>query len=269
MDEEGKKIGMRKLVSFDLDMTLLDHGTYAIPDSALEAVRRIREQGHVVVLATGRDMDNHYSRKFRDIVGADAVIHMNGTKITVGDELIYEHWMDRELLKHVLEFAQEKGYSVGVTIGDEDYYTNTQQVVDHDLRRWGECGRQFMDPEKLLDIGVRTMAYIGTPEGAGEIEKAFPELKLPLFAGLQGADVIERLASKAQGLERLCEYYGIELKDTYAFGDSMNDYEIVQTAGTGIAMGNALDALKEVADYVTADIREDGVYKACVHFGLI
>ena len=71
---------MRKLVSFDLDMTLLDHETYEIPGSALEALERLRERGHVVVLATGRDMDNHYSRIFRDTVGADAVIHMNGTK---------------------------------------------------------------------------------------------------------------------------------------------------------------------------------------------
>lgn len=260
---------MRKLVSFDLDMTLLDHETYRIPDSALKSVRRIREQGHVLALATGRDMDNHYSRKFRDMVQADAVIHMNGTKITVGDDLIYEHRMDKKLLERVLDFAENHGYSLGVTIGDEDYYTHREQVVEHDLRRWGECGRRFLNPERLLDMGVRTMAYIGSPEGAGKIEEAFPELKLPLFAGLQGADVIERAASKAQGLLKVCEYYGVDLKDTYAFGDSMNDYEIVQTAGTGIAMGNALEALKEVADYVTADIREDGVYQACVHFGLI
>lgn len=260
---------MRKLVSFDLDMTLLNHETYAIPDSALEALRRLREQGHVVVLATGRDMDNHYSRKYRDTVGADAVIHMNGTKITVGDQLIYEHRMDLGLLKRVLDFAEEQGYSLGATIGDEDYYTHSELVRENDLRRWGNCGRQFRDPKKLLDLGVRTLAYIGAPEGAHVIEEAFPELKLPLFAGLQGADVIEKAASKAQGLERLCRHYGIDLKDTYAFGDSMNDYEIVQTAGVGIAMGNALEVLKEAADYVTADIREDGVYKACVHFGLI
>lgn len=260
---------MRQLVSFDLDMTLLDHATYAIPDSALEALKRLRERGFVVALATGRDMDNHYSREFRDMVGADAVIHMNGTKITVGDKLIYEHHMDRKLLERILDFAKTQGYSVGVTIGDEDFYTHSEQVAAHDIRRWGECGRQFKDPMKLLDIGVRTLAYVGAPEGAHRMEEAFPELKFLLFAGLQGADVVEKTASKAQGLLRLCDYYGIDVKDTYAFGDSMNDYEIVQTAGTGIAMGNALDVLKEAADYVTADIRDDGVYKACVHFGLI
>ena len=54
-----------------------------------------------------------------------------------------------------------------------------------------------------------------------------------------------------------------------AFGDSMNDYEIIQAVGTGIAMGNADQRLKAVADYVTADIGDDGIYKACVHLGLI
>ena len=59
-----------------------------------------------------------------------------------------------------------------------------------------------------------------------------------------------------------------DLSDTVAFGDSMNDIEVVQEAGIGVAMGNAVDALKKVADYVTAPIGEDGIYKACEHLRL-
>ena len=70
-------------------------------------------------------------------------------------------------------------------------------------------------------------------------------------------------------LDKVCEYFHIPMSETYAFGDSMNDLEILQEAGTGIAMGNAVPALKEVADYVTDRIDEDGIYKACKHFGLI
>lgn len=260
---------MKKIISFDLDMTLLDHQNYTIPDSAREALRGLRERGNLIVLATGRDMDNHYSREFRDLVGADAIIHMNGTKITVGDDLIYEHQMDKALLKRILEFADGNGYSVGVTMGDEDYYTHERKVSALDLVRWGESGRRYQNPWKLLDMGVRTLAYIGEPAGAKAIEEAFPEVKLPLFAGLQGADVIERISSKAVGLERLCHHFGCAMEDTVAFGDSMNDYEIIKAAGIGIAMGNAIEMLKEAADYVTAEIGEDGVWKACRHFGLI
>lgn len=260
---------MQRIISFDLDMTLLDHRTYSIPDSAMEALKGLRESGNLIVLATGRDMDNHYSKVFRDQVGADAIIHMNGTKVTVGDQLIYRHKMATELLKRILEFAEEKGYSVGVTIGDEDYYTHKEKVAAHDIARWGESGRQYKDPWKLLDMGVSTMAYIGEPEGTKAFEEEFPEVKLPLFAGLQGADVIEKIASKAVGLERLCRHFNTKIEDTFAFGDSMNDYEIIQAAGTGIAMGNAIEPLKQVADYVTADIDDDGVLRACRHFGLL
>ena len=59
------------------------------------------------------------------------------------------------------------------------------------------------------------------------------------------------------------------MADTVAFGDSMNDIEIIQAAGIGVAMGNALETLKEAADYVTSDIGEAGVWKACVALGLI
>ena len=61
----------------------------------------------------------------------------------------------------------------------------------------------------------------------------------------------------------------MDISQTVAFGDSMNDYEIVREAGIGIAMGNSVDELKAVADYVTDDIDRDGVWKACRHFGWI
>ena len=101
------------------------------------------------------------------------------------------------------------------------------------------------------------------------MERHFPEVTLRMFSQNYGADVIENGYSKAEGLKRLCEYYGVDLKDTYAFGDSMNDYEILVEAGTGIAMGNAREELKAAADYVTTAIGDDGIWNACVHFGLI
>ena len=220
---------MKTLISFDVDMTLLDHATYKIPDSAIEAIEALRKN-HFIVLATGRDMDTYYSR---------------------------------------LHFADEHDLAIGMTSGDDDYYIHPEHVTEHDIRRWGESGRQYKDPWKLLDMKVRTLAYMGVPEGAKLLEQEFPELKCPLFAGLEGADVIAKESSKANGLKILCEYFHIPVSETYAFGDSMNDLEILQEAGTGIAMGNAVPKLKEVADYVTDRIDENGIYNACKHFRLI
>ncbi len=255
----------RSIVSFDLDMTLLDHSDYKIPASALQALERLRTD-HRIVLASGRDMDNHYSRQYRDIIKPDGIIHMNGTKVTVGDELLYAHRMDRALLEALLRFAMEHDLSLGVTIGDRDYYTDPEGVREMDLKRWGEMDRHFMDPLLLLDMPVQTLAYIGTEEGVRLLEDRFPQVQFPMFAGRMGADVVEREASKAEGLKRLCAIWDIDIRHTAAFGDSMNDLEILQEAGIGIAMGNAIDQLKAHADYVTAPIGQDGVLGACEHF---
>ncbi len=258
----------RSIVSFDMDMTLLDHETFQIPDSALRALDKLREN-YRIVLSTGRDMDSHYSAGLKEKVNPDAIVHTNGTKITVGGRLLYESHMSQELKRRLLEFAEKHNLAVGVTMGDDDYYIHAERVTEFDMKRWGECGRRYIDPWKLMDIEVPSMCYIGEPQGAALIEEAFEDLRLPLFAGMEGADIIEKRNSKARGLSMVCDHFGTTMEEAYAFGDSMNDYEILQAVGTGIAMGNADPRLKKVADYVTTDIGDDGIYKACVHLGLI
>lgn len=259
---------MKGIVSFDMDMTLLDHADYRIPDSAQEAIRRLRER-YYIVIATGRDMDSKFSAGLEELVEPDAVIHLNGTKITVGEQVIYEHHMNPDLARRLLQFAKGKEFAIGITNGEDDYFVNPEYVVRHDIVRWGASERNFQDPEKLFSMAIRTLVYIGHEEGVRLVEEAFPEVKLPMFSSREGADVIEKAASKSEGLKRLCAYYGVPMSDTVAFGDSMNDYEIVRDAGIGIAMGNSVERLKQVADYVTTPIGDHGVWNACVKLHLI
>ena len=258
----------RKIISFDLDMTLLDHKTWKIPESAMEAVRLLRKK-HIIVIASGRNMDNEMSVMYRDMLQPDAIIHMNGTRVEAEGEVLYEHLMDKGRLKRLLEYGETHGISLGANIDGVDYYINPDAVVHHDIVRWGVSERNFGDGWKLMEMPVRTLAYIGGPERIGELEAEFPDIKFPMFSGKMGADVVEQESSKARGLLRLCDYYGIDRSQTVAFGDSMNDYEIIREAGLGIAMGNANEELKAVADYVTDDIDKDGIWNACRHFGLI
>ncbi len=260
---------MPKLITFDLDMTLLDHKNYRIPDSAMFAIKKLKEKGHKLAIATGRDMDSLHSKPFKELLNMDATIELNGTKVKADDKLIHSYIMPKFLLNRLLNFAMERGYSVGLSIDEYDYYTNFEKVDELDIKRWGESFRKFKDVELIRDMEVRTLAYVGDIQGVNDIKKHFSELKLPLFAGMLGADIIEKGQSKAKGLEALCDYYGIDMKDVISFGDSMNDYEILREAGMGVAMGNSVDELKQAADYVTDDIDKDGVYNACLRLGLI
>ena len=260
------------IVSFDLDMTLLDHQSLQIPPSALKALELLREN-YYIVLATGRDMDAYYSRQYLDWVKPDGVIHLNGTKISVGDQVLHRHQMDSALLEQLLLFARQEGFCLGATVGDADYYVHPEVLEFLETALWGECGRQFQDPMKLLDIGVQTLAFFQMPDseydGIAAVEAAFPQLRLLPFAGKSGADVVEWSSSKAKGLERLCRHFDVKMENCYAFGDSMNDWEIIKAAGCGVAMGNAVEELKAVADYVTDPIDQNGIWNACRHLGLI
>ena len=75
--------------------------------------------------------------------------------------------------------------------------------------------------------------------------------------------------SKATVIQAVCEKLGIDREDTYAFGDSVNDLDMLKYAAYGIAMGNGTPEAKAAADYVTDDLLEDGIYNACAHFALI
>ena len=86
----------------------------------------------------------------------------------------------------------------------------------------------------------------------------------PLFA-----DIIARGNSKSTGIDKVLEYFDINLKDTMAFGDGGNDIPMLKHVATGIAMGNAEPHVKAVADYVTTSVDEDGIANALKHFGLI
>lgn len=256
-------------MAFDLDNTLLDHQSWKIPASAMQALAALRAHGWCIAIATGRDMKNKNSIMYYEQVAPDALVHMNGTKVEVNGQVLVDHRMDKTLLRRLLDYAKAHGHAVGAHIDGVDYFTYPEAVTAHDLNYWGKCDRVYGDPYKLLDLPVRSLAFAGDENGAKDLRAAFPELKVLMFSANTGADVFEQGYSKADGIHALCKYFGIDLANTYAFGDSHNDLEMLKTVHTGVAMGNAVEEIRLAADYVTAPVGEDGIYKACRHFGLI
>ena len=84
-----------------------------------------------------------------------------------------------------------------------------------------------------------------------------------------GIDIISKTGGKVTGIKKMLEHYGITEQEIIAFGDAENDLDMIEFAGIGVAMGNAKDEVKAVADYVTTDVDENGIWNACKYFGLI
>lgn len=260
---------MKKLVCFDMDMTLLDHATYRIPESAMKALDRLRADGHIIVLASGRDMENEFSLPLANLVHPDAIVHANGLKVTIGDKKIYEHFMEKCLVKELLDYAELHHICVGYNLGDVGYFVNKERVIEREIQVFGSCDRKFGDPAKLLDAHLHALAMFGTTEQVQELEMAFPMLKFPMFSGNVGADIVDKNTSKAVGIQALLTHYNLEWKDVIAFGDSMNDMEMIEAAGCGVAMGNAIEPLKQAADFVTRAVDEDGIWYGLQKLGLV
>ncbi|WP_031549843.1 Cof-type HAD-IIB family hydrolase [Oribacterium sp. FC2011] len=258
------------LVAFDLDHTLLDHNTWKITPSTLESIEKLKNNDYLVIIASGRDMKNNMSIGYLREVDPDALVHMNGTMVEVKDDVLMDRVMDKDLLKRLLTYCDHENFPIGCRINEMDYFINHEEVLWFDKNYYGIYqGRNFRDPWELLKLPVRSLAFYGSREKSFVLQDAFPELSVMLFSKNFGADVVEAEYSKARGIDRLCEHFGIDKKDTFAFGDSLNDIEMLKMVNVGVAMGNAQDEAKAVADYITDRIDEDGIRNALVHFGLI
>lgn len=263
---------IKGIVFADLDGTLLDDMSGLIPETALYARKRLKENGYIFTLSTGRDMKTHYSIRYMDQLEPDAVINNNGAKITADGQLIFLHYMDEDLVRRIYEFCVAHDLCIGASIGDWDYFTHPELKIKSELTYKGKLERNFIPFEEIFRRGLRviTLSYAGDVHRYKSVlEKQFPEIELFDFAGGVGADVVQRGFSKAQGVMRVCDHYGVSLDQTYAIGDSANDVPMLRQARISIAMGNADVIARNAACYITDSVDRDGFYKAMQHFELI
>ena len=266
MGPAERKNDYEGILFFDLDGTLLENRSDRIPESAMDAIEKLRGK-YVICICTGRDMDTHNARKYAERVRPDIIIHHNGTKITEGEKELFRHEMDRDLLKSVYDYSRKKGFCMGLTISDGDYYTIPELKTMSDITYRGFSDRRYRPFEEVFEkeLPVSALSFAGDIKTVKkDVEREFPELTLFAFNNGTGADVVEAGFTKSDGVRRVREYYGIPKEKTYAFGDSPNDIPMLKEAGTSVAMGNADESVKKEADLITDDITRDGIYKALV-----
>lgn len=249
-----------KILSFDLDMTLIDDRTNKIPQSALDAIAKVRED-YYIVIATGRDLTLDVNQFVLEQVQPDAWIHNNGTQVHIEGTCVYFRKFDKVLMKRLLEFGQKNQICICANIDNIEYATVSEPLepILHILCPGNPIS---LDVWKLLDSPVQTLGLAGTDQDAHILREAFPEVKVTPVIPDTWCDIMEPEVSKVLGMQKVLEHYGFTMEQVIAFGDSMNDYELLSSTGYSVAMGNAADELKKIADFVTDDIDRDGIAKA-------
>ncbi len=257
---------MVRAVFFDFDNTLFSHRTMSIPQSAREAIRLLQEKGIRCVLATGRHRVEleHFPEIFE--LNMDGYVTIDGQLCLDRDlNIICESEISGVALESLVSLFKSKELPT-ILIEADRMYSNMHALqtveglsfattLDHPLGEYSG---------KPIYLGV---VYI-TPDQEEYLHGMLPGCDF-LRWGPVGVDIVPEGRDKVSGIEGYLEHYGIPLTDYIAFGDGDNDKGMVEAAPIGIAMGNGREGVKAVADYVTTDIDEDGVWNALKHLGLL
>lgn len=266
----------RKFIFLDIDGTLVTQ-MQAPSDHVKKAVRSARSNGHKVFLCTGRNMPIIG----QDIleVGFDGVIASAGSHVEVAGKVLYDRILPEETIQECLDIFHKHGMYCRIET-PEGIYTDPQMEALLQTVQADASNSELIRMQKEIEAGIAIQPYDRYPKkGAYKICFTSRDLESVeqtkrylggrfVYAVHPYADssscfngeIIPKGIDKGKGIELVCSYFGADLKDTIAFGDSMNDYEMMQTAGISVAMGNACEELKKTADYICKNVWEDGIY---------
>ncbi len=261
---------MIKAAFFDIDGTLVSFNTHKVSDSSKEAIRLLKEKGIKVFIATGR-IKKHINN-IDDLV-FDGYITANGFDCYIGDKSIYRHSIAKEEIYSLIDYLKNKELfpcsimmNSGIFI---NYVTKEVEEVSKSINLPIPAVDNYYEfLEKNIDDILQINLFVDENKEKQLMSKIFKNCESsrwhPAFT-----DVNTKGGGKHIGIDKIIEYYGIKLEDTIAFGDGGNDITMIEHAAIGVAMGNANEGVKKIADYITDDVDNNGIYNALKHFNII
>ncbi|WP_127581861.1 Cof-type HAD-IIB family hydrolase [Paenibacillus koleovorans] len=262
---------MIKLAVFDVDGTLRDREY--MPDSTRAALQRLRERGIALALCTGRS--EHEMASLREELGIDWAVTCNGSHVGYRGKTVLGSAFAAETVKQWLTEAEAKDHGL-VLYGSERMLTNRP---DSPWFRQAQREIGFMEPDPIAspehpvpDIyqcivfcdEQEETGYLSVPLASPDTVQAYYTHRWRPWA----IDINPAGMNKAVGLRRLLDHLGLRAEEVAAFGDGLNDLEMISSVGSGIAMGNAIEELKARAAFVTKTMHEDGIAYAVDQFVL-
>ena len=279
---------MNKFLFFDIDGTLTDsdHGIQWPSESTLEAIRKAQAAGNRCLICSGRNLGG---LKQYLALNMDGYIFSDGGGIYFpGQEPILEPIPEDLVRRLVHDVTVNRGGEMILAAVEHMYCSPQEYEFMTEFTGQIAAAENVSLAEMLERVGIRHLAdYNGEPIVESDVgfacqadEDAFmrdlPEgLEFVSTTASYGrgertsGEVTKRGVNKGAGIQKAVRIMNGSMEDTYGFGDSMNDASMLAVCRVGIAMGNGAQELKDLADYVTGDIQDDGLADAMRHFGLI
>jgi hypothetical protein len=260
---------MIKALFLDIDGTLVSFETHTIAPSTIDALNRVKSRGVRIFIATGRPLAIiNNLQPIEHLI--DGYITANGAYCFTGNEEVLCKPIPRMDVERVIQLSDELNFSCIVVSKTEIMVHNADELFDSIFRKMLNVNNinDNVPVSHFIGQTILQLTPLITPEQEASIMPLLPDCMstrwYPAFT-----DITLTGIDKAAGIDAFVAREGITLAETMAIGDGGNDIAMLQHAGIGVAMGNASDEVKAVADYVTTSVDNDGIRMAFDKFGVI
>ncbi len=275
---------IKGVVFFDVDGTLVDSGhQQQLPSAAtMGTIQKLRDNGYACFIATGRNIGNMV--QFMDLP-FDGIVYADGGAAWIYNEKEIVRPIPKAVVRDLMDTVLNTYHgSLRLAARDisylsEEYYAFFDQAARVYAEQKGVSTEEIFrmrrieawEEEDILEIDIELPSKEAEEEWSKNINDAIQYIYTGMALGkdMIAGEITAKGVTKASGCQEVIDFYGLTAEQAYAFGDSMNDREMLVWAGHGIAMGNADENLKQVADYVTDSVSDEGITTACRYFGLI
>jgi HAD-superfamily hydrolase, subfamily IIB len=273
-----------KIVFFDVDGTLFNEKGI-ITKRLQETLLAVQKQGHKICIASGRSK-HHIGPELVDAIPWNGYVLGNGVYSEYEGTLVDHQIMEASLVKEFVHYTESLPELALIIESNEGSYLTKrsskiaykamQKITHRDYITYEVFLKLFHIVDDLSQIkNINKMMYFNGGQYAKQMMEKYAD-RLEILPNsvtqrlsLDEGEIMIRGITKATGIEQIIQFAGYKREDVIAFGDGYNDLEMIAYAGTGIAMGNAIDELKKVADLVTDTNRNDGVVKMLQQLKLV
>ncbi|RHW39799.1 Cof-type HAD-IIB family hydrolase [Lysinibacillus yapensis] len=256
---------MTRILFFDVDGTLYN-SRKEIPDSAKKAIQRARNNGYEIAIATGRAP--FMIESVLEELEIDTFVTFNGQYVVYKGEVLFTDSVPKDYLAKIIRFGEARNHPV-VFIDDKEMIAS---VDDHSFIEQGITTLKYPYPQSnplfYEDNEVYQTLIFMEEKDEQLYRDSFPEVKFVRWHPYS-CDILPKDGSKARGIQYLLERMNIPIENSIAFGDGLNDIEMLQAVGTSVAMGNGHEKAKKAANLVTDHVDEDGLARAMSKLNII
>ncbi|HEM3660722.1 HAD family hydrolase [Streptococcus suis] len=279
---------MRKIIFLDVDGTLVDYHN-RIPESAIRAIRQARENGHLVYVCTGRSRAEMQPELWE--IGLDGMIGGNGSYVEHQGQVIMHQLLSAEDSRAIVDWLHERGLefyleSNNGLFASENFRERARETLRIYSMNKGKTAEEVATQEvedvmhgmifdgQLYRNDLNKVSFaLDSYQDHLDSKQAFPQLVANTWGGRGESALFGDLGvkdiDKAHAISVLLDHLGASQADTIAFGDAKIDISMLDYCAVGVAMGNGGAEILAMADMITDDVEEDGLYNAFEKLGLL